>query len=80
MNIHDLHLNYKMNKTIIFGLCIILIVLVGCDMATINIEQSDESNKVYNECKKLCNPVIISNDLNNDRVTIYKNRIKCSCQ
>ena len=67
-------------KRIIIGLAIlVLIVLSGCDVVTINIEQSNESNKVYDECKELCNPIIIDKDMNKDRVTIYKDRIECVC-
>ncbi len=68
-----------MNKAIIALVILVLIVLSGCDVVTINIEQSNESNKVYDECKQLCNPIIINNDNNKDRVTIYKDKIECVC-
>ncbi len=68
-----------MNKTIIALVILVLIVLSGCDMVIVNIEQSNESNKVYDECKKLCDPIIIDADNNNDRVTIYEDEIRCVC-
>ena len=68
-----------MNKAIITLVILGLIVLAGCDMITINIEQSNESKKLYNECKQLCNPIMIDNDNDNDRITIYKDKIECVC-
>ena len=68
-----------MNKAIITLAILALIVLAGCDVVTINIEQSNESDKVYDKCKQLCNPIILNVDNNNDRVTIYNYEIKCIC-
>ena len=59
-----------MNKTIIIGICICLIVLVGCD---------DKSN-FSTKAKLVCNDICMNEKLNLDYVTGTGDTLFCHCE